>query len=98
LPVSLRLLSGRETFTPLGRDRPESVTAGEFGYVDAQDRVLCRLDLLQADFSKVTVQTTNALLIIEGTTSHPPELLRQTSADAIEAVTRHCGGTADNHG
>jgi DNA/RNA-binding domain of Phe-tRNA-synthetase-like protein len=95
LPVTLRLLTGREMFTPLGRDRPEAVTAGEYGYVDAHDRVLCRLDLLQADFSKVTTATTKVLLIIEGTTAHAPELLRQTFADAAALITRHCGGTAD---
>jgi DNA/RNA-binding domain of Phe-tRNA-synthetase-like protein len=95
LPVTLRLLTGRETFTPLGKDQPEAVTAGEYGYVDARDRVLCRLDLLQADFSKVTTATTNALLIIEGTAAHGPETLRQTFADAAELLTRYCGGTAE---
>jgi DNA/RNA-binding domain of Phe-tRNA-synthetase-like protein len=94
LPVTLRLLTGRESFTPLGRDMAEAVTPGEYGYVDAQERVLCRLDLLQAEFSKVTASTTNALLILEGTAAHPPETLRQAFADAIELVAHHCGGTA----
>src|SRR5262245_853587 len=66
LPVALRPLTGRESFTPLGRDAPEPIRAGEFGYVDAADRVLCRLDILQAEFSKVTERTVNALLIVEG--------------------------------
>jgi DNA/RNA-binding domain of Phe-tRNA-synthetase-like protein len=95
LPVTLRLLTGRETFTPLGGDTVMAVTPGEYGYVDAAERVLCRLDLLQADFSKVTERTTNALLIIEGTIAHPPEVLRQAFAEAIERVARHCGGTAE---
>jgi DNA/RNA-binding domain of Phe-tRNA-synthetase-like protein len=94
-PVALRLLAGAESFTPLGRDAPVSVIAGEYGYVDAQDRVLCRLDILQADFSKVTTATTNVLLIVEGTAGHDPAALRQTFADVIEQVTRHCGGTAE---
>src|SRR5437764_7364299 len=75
-PVSLRMLTGNETFTPLGK-AAESVTPGEFGYVDAADRVLCRLDVLQADFSKVTTATQNALLIVEGTTAHAPETFAQ---------------------
>src|SRR5262245_33356727 len=95
LPVSRRLLTGKESFTPLGKDAPTAVTAGEFGYVDAQDRVLCRLDLLQADFSKVTEATKNALLIIEGTAAHSPAILRQTFTDAIELLTRYCGGSAE---
>ena len=44
---------------------------------------------------KVTADTVNALLIIEGTAAHPPGALRQTFADAIELVLRCCGGTAE---
>lgn len=94
-PVELRLLRGGESFTPLGRETPEPVTAGEYGYVDAANRVLCRLDILQAEFSKVTPATVHALLIIEGTAAHPPDALRQAFADAAEWVTRSCGGTAE---
>src|SRR5262245_51728829 len=39
LPITLRLLAGTEPFTPLGSDKPASVAAGEFGYVDAAGRV-----------------------------------------------------------
>jgi DNA/RNA-binding domain of Phe-tRNA-synthetase-like protein len=95
LPVALRLLTGAESFTPLGRDAPVPVVPGEYGYVDARDRVLCRLDILQADFSKVTTETTNVLLIVEGTADHEPEALRQVFADVAERVTRHCGGTPE---
>jgi DNA/RNA-binding domain of Phe-tRNA-synthetase-like protein len=94
-PATLRLLTGRESFTPLGADTPQAVTPGEFGYVDADNRVLCRLDLLQADFSKVTEATHNALLIVEGTTVHRPDVLRRAVDAAVEVVTRHCGGTAE---
>jgi DNA/RNA-binding domain of Phe-tRNA-synthetase-like protein len=95
LPVALRLLIGQETFTPLGQDQPEAIRAGEFGYVDAQGRVLCRLDVRQAEFSKVTVATTNALLIIEGTAAHTEPGLRGTFAEAVEVLQRYCGGTAE---
>lgn len=94
LPVSLRLLTGTEAFTRLGAVTAEPVTAGEYGYVDALGRVLCRLDVVQADFSKVTADTVNALLIVEGTAAHPPEVLLRGVGEAIEFVTRHCGGMA----
>jgi len=95
MPVSLRLLTGNESFTPLGSDKQVSINPGEYAYVDARNRVLCRLDVLQAEFSKVTPATTNALLIVEGTTAHAADHLRRTVADVIELVTRHCGGTAE---
>ena len=94
-PATLRLLTGGETFTPLGDAEPVAVTPGEYGYVDAVCRVLCRLDILQADFSKVTEQTRNALLIVEGTAAHAPEVLREACAVVTELVTGHCGGTAE---
>ncbi len=95
LPVELRFLDGSESFTPLGTDRPVPVTAGEYGYVDASNRLLCRLDVLQAGFSKVTDATVNALLIVEGTIAHPAQDLRKAFADVLELVTRYCGGTGE---
>lgn len=94
-PVSLRLLTGNETFTPLGSERQEAVIGGQFGYVDTANRVLCRLDVLQADFSKVTAATRNALLIIEGTTVHSAAALQRAFDEAIALVTRDCGGEAE---
>ena len=95
LPVALRLLTGRESFTPLGHEAPTPVVAGEYGYVDASERVLCRLDLLQAEFSKVTLGSVNVLLIIEGTDAHSADMLRQAFSEAVDRVTRYCGGTAE---
>lgn len=95
LPVRLRLLTGRESFTPLGESAPLAVTPGEYGYVDAADRLLCRLDVRQADFSKVTECTRNVLLIVEGTAEHEPGVLRRASEEVVEVVTRYCGGTAE---
>jgi DNA/RNA-binding domain of Phe-tRNA-synthetase-like protein len=94
-PISLHLLSGLEIFTPLGSSKPLLIHAGEFGYVDARGRVLCRLDVNQADFSKVTRVTRNALLIVEGTTAHAPEHLQRTMEEVIAVVIEHCGGSAE---
>ncbi|HTU19357.1 MAG TPA: phenylalanine--tRNA ligase beta subunit-related protein [Gemmataceae bacterium] len=95
LPVSLRLLTGQESFTPLGESAPSAVAPGEYGYVDAESRLLCRLDVRQADFSKVTERTRNVLLIVESTAEHAPEVLCRAMADVIELATRSCGGTAE---
>ncbi len=95
LPVSLRVLTDAQPFIPLGSLAPAVVNAGEYAYVDGRGSVLCRLDVVQADFSKVTAETANALLIIEATAAHPPEAVRQAFADAVEQVRRHCGGTAE---
>jgi DNA/RNA-binding domain of Phe-tRNA-synthetase-like protein len=95
LPIDLRLLRGGETFRPLGSAEDSSVTVGEFAYVDADQRVICRLDSLQADFSKVTLNTADIILIIEGTTSHPLQHIEQMFADTMGTVLRHCGGRVE---
>jgi DNA/RNA-binding domain of Phe-tRNA-synthetase-like protein len=95
LPVTLRLLTGQESFTPLGRATETAITPAEYGYVDAANRVLCRLDLLQAEFSKVTTGTSHVLLLVEGTTAHAADAVRQAFAEVMARVTHHCGGTAE---
>jgi len=95
VPVKLRLFRGTETFRPLGSDGPQRVCDGEFGYVDAQDRVICRLDSLQADFSKITAKTKNALLITESTTAQTSEQIERVDANVALAIDRYCAGVAE---
>lgn len=94
-PISLQILTGSEAFTPLGSAAAEPVRPGEFGYVDGAGRVLCRLDVRQAEFSKVTSQTRNAVLIVEGTAAHSSVQLAAACTEAISAITHYCGGTAE---
>jgi DNA/RNA-binding domain of Phe-tRNA-synthetase-like protein len=95
LPVELRLLRGDESFTPLGSRGPQEVRAGEFGYVDADNRLLCRLDVLQADFSKVTTSSRNVLVIIEGTADHAPGAMQRIFDETVKRVRDACGGEAE---
>lgn len=94
-PVELRLLAGDEPFVPLGQTDPAAVPPGEFGYVDAENRLLCRLDVVQADFSKVTRETSNALLIVEVTTAHTEGARGKLLEATVALVGRVCGGTAE---
>ena len=94
-PVELQILSGEETFRPLGSPEPQPVVAGEFGYVDATGRLLCRLDSLQADFSKVSETASEVLVIIESTIA-TPAADRQAAVELVrEVIQEHCGGTAE---
>lgn len=95
LPVELRLFRGSESFRPLGSEEDQPVNRGEFGYVDAEARVICRLDSLQADFSKVTNRTTRALLIIESTSVHDAERLEEDFAVTREVLDRFCDVKAE---
>ena len=85
LPVELRLFRGTESFRPLRSDSDQVVNPGEFGYVDAKERVVCRLDSLQADFSKVTQVTNSVLLIVESTSTQSDQVTAQTAAAVLES-------------
>jgi DNA/RNA-binding domain of Phe-tRNA-synthetase-like protein len=91
-PVELRLFRGNEQFRPLGSGADEPVYPGEFGYIDGTSRVVCRLDSLQADFSKITAATTEALLIIEATASHDQDRVTAAFDLAVDLTLRYCGG------
>ena len=94
-PVELRILTGDETFLPLGSAEPQAVVAGEFGYVDADERVLCRLDSLQADFSKVGQAAQEVLVIVESTTAMSAQQ-GQAAVDLVaSSITQQCGGLAE---
>ena len=95
VPVELRILEAPCRFTPLGTSAKVEIPAGEFGYVDARQRVLCRLDVQQADFSKVTSATSSVLLIIEGTTFHTPAHLEESFEETIAIISRYCGGRVE---
>ena len=93
LPVRLQQFTSEQSFVPLGNPEPQTVLCGEFGYVDQQERVLCRLDSLQADFSKVTTDTRSVILIVEATDTTSPAALTQLLQRAADDVQKHCGGT-----
>jgi DNA/RNA-binding domain of Phe-tRNA-synthetase-like protein len=90
--VELRLTSGSERFHPLGQPEAQPVRAGEYAYVDEANDVLCRLEVRQAEKSKITAETTDCFLIIQGNRATDDSLLR-TAADRLSELTaRFCGG------
>lgn len=91
-PVELRFLSGDEVFVPLGSREPETFGRGEFGYVDAENRMICRLDVRQAEFSKITPETTDVLLIVGATRAQDPRDVERILAETVDRVTEACGG------
>jgi DNA/RNA-binding domain of Phe-tRNA-synthetase-like protein len=95
LPVRLTLARGGERYVPLGRRESETLGRGEFAYLDAEDRVICRLDVRQADFSKVTERTRRVLMIIEGTAAHDPRALETAFDEAARLMAAHCGGSTE---
>jgi DNA/RNA-binding domain of Phe-tRNA-synthetase-like protein len=93
LPLELKRFDGSESFVPLGADRESPVTPGEYGYVDAANRVVCRLDVMQSELTKVTSSTSHALVIVEGTEWHGTERLMAAARRLTALVATVCGGS-----
>jgi DNA/RNA-binding domain of Phe-tRNA-synthetase-like protein len=91
--VELRLTSGGERFHPLGIAEPTSVGPGEYAYFDAAE-VICRLEVRQAEKTKVTEDTTEAFFIVQGNRRTPLWLFREAVDDLVGLVTEHCRGEA----
>lgn len=92
--VQLRLTDGSEHFLPMGAGEPRSIAAGEYAYADDR-QVLCRLEVRQCDATKVTLDTTDALVIMQGNAATPPATLHAAMRELIALLQHYCGGEAE---
>jgi DNA/RNA-binding domain of Phe-tRNA-synthetase-like protein len=95
LPIHLDMASRDESFVPLGSYGGGAVRRGEFAYFDGQRRIICRLDLVQAEFSKVTARSSDVVVIVEGTRAHRPEIFEQACSALTTLIAKYCGGRAE---
>jgi DNA/RNA-binding domain of Phe-tRNA-synthetase-like protein len=95
--VSLRFTDGSEIFVPLGVTSAEPIPAGEYAYVDDHNNVLCRMECLQGDKTKVDVSTTDVFYIIQGNRNSSAECLRSALAELVTLTRKYCGGATSHH-
>jgi len=85
---------GDELFVPLGASQPEPPQPGEVIYRDDAG-VICRCwNWREADRTKLTGATTEALLVVEALPAHPRAQLEAALADLAALIPKHLGGTA----
>lgn len=90
--ITLRLTKGDEKFMPLGKSEPVAVFPGEYGYVDDGNSVICRLEVLQVEPTKITPATNDIFLIIEGNANTAAEYVKQVADEVCELIVKFCGG------
>jgi len=90
--VSLKVLLGHETFVPLGSDATEPVFPGEYSYVDASDDVICRMEVLQVEKTKVDLACRHAFYIVQGNGATSAEMVRGVGEELIMLTQKYCGG------
>ncbi len=90
-PMRFKIFNGTELYIPLFKKEREIVTSEEFGVVD-DEKVLCRLDIKQCDQTKVTEDTKNIILYVEGNKNTSEEELKKIIEETGNLITKFCGG------
>ncbi len=95
--IWLRVSSGGEKFTPLGRSQSKTTYQGEIVYSDDTRILTRRWNYRDADETKITRDTSKVVLFIDGS----PEIMYSTIEKALmeleTLLRRHCGGTYHKH-
>lgn len=91
--IMLRLSEGGEKFTPLGSEQTKETYPGEAVYAD-QARILTRRwNYRDCDQTKITTETTNIVIFIDGTPQIPVQEI-QNALDELETILQKtCRGT-----
>lgn len=90
--ITLRLTHGDEAFIPLGKTDPVSVFPGEYSYVDDGNNVICRLEVLQVEPTKVIPTTNDVFVIIEGNEKTDADYVSRAAKEVCELIVKYCGG------
>jgi DNA/RNA-binding domain of Phe-tRNA-synthetase-like protein len=93
-PVTLRRFTAEDVFVPLGKTE-ERRLPGEYGYVDPLGRIICRLEVLQGDYSKTTRESRNVFIILQGNRCLPAPVLLKGTWLLAEMIEKFCGGKAE---
>ncbi|MBW2981720.1 hypothetical protein KY343_02460 [Candidatus Woesearchaeota archaeon] len=92
--ITLTMAEGTEKFTPLGENSIESPEKGEVVYKD-DARVLCRRwNWRDCDETKITENTKNAVLYVEGIPPVTKKKLVEVCKDLIDLIKTFCSGEA----
>ena len=95
--IVLTIASGGERFVPLNGTDSMPPKPGEVIYRDDEDVLCRRWNWRECDKSKMTVESTDLCLVVEGLPPVSSEEVRRISAELGEAIERYCGGTTILH-
>lgn len=93
-PITLRPVVSTDVFVPLGETETKSCS-GEYAYVDPDGRIICRMEVLQADFTKVDASSSDIVFFLQGNREIPTQDLLTGAWLLAELIERFCGGVAE---
>jgi lysyl-tRNA synthetase class 1 len=95
LPLELRFAQAGEVLHPIGGGGPLAAEPGELVYAD-QTRLVCLdLNYRDADATRITAETTDVLLLVDGFGEVKPEEVQDLLDLAVSRIVRFSGGQLD---
>ena len=89
--IRFRLSPGGEPFVAVGSEHVKTTQAGDFLYAD-EKQVLAWLDSKDSDKVKVSLETTDLIMVIQGTARTDREYNAAAAREACTLITQFCGG------
>ena len=95
--IVLKKAQGNEKFTMLGTTEPILIPEGEVIYSDDKD-VLCRAwNYRESDKTKITNETKNIYLLLEGLENTSTSEIEQALAELKKLIINYCGGNCKTY-
>jgi len=95
--IVLTFAKGDERFIPLNRADSMPPKPGEAIYRDEEDVLCRRWNWRECDKSKMTAESRNLCLVVEGLPPVSAEDVRRVSAELRDAIAAFCGGSTTIH-
>lgn len=95
--IVLTFAKGDERFVPLNGTESMPPKPGEVIYRDAEDVLCRRWNWRECDKSKMTVESRNLCLVVEGLPPVSAQEVERISAELSQAIERFCGGSTTVH-
>jgi DNA/RNA-binding domain of Phe-tRNA-synthetase-like protein len=93
-PITLRFVQPDDVFIPLGESTPRDCR-GEYAYVDPDGQIICRMEVLQCEATKVNAASRDVVVFFQGNREIPGKDLLAGVWLLAELLERFCGGTAE---
>jgi len=90
--IALKLTDGSEKFISLESHQPESIFPGEYGYIDDENNIICRFEVIQCEQTKVTPESKDIFFIIQGNSETSADYIEIATKDLIDLITKFCRG------
>lgn len=87
--IVFRVTNGSEKFIPLGKPDPEKINPNEYAAMD-EEEILCRMDIKQCNKSKITKDTKDFIVYIQGNRNVDPETLDRAIQKVCDLMKEIC--------